>query len=280
MLLEEAIKITRGAIDHVYEGSEADNVSRYYFEDAMGLTNLSSELSPSQIKMWEVDQQRLASGEPLQYVAGVAHFYGHMFLVNKDVLIPRPETEELVRHCVQLLKTYDRPVSVLDIGSGSGCIPISIKLERPSTTMVTSIDISRPALTVAIDNSQALDAHVLFKESDILDFNACKCLDTYDIIISNPPYIPTKEKELMPSWVTDHEPEIALFVEDDNPLEFYNRIMEFSQEHLASDGFLLFEINENNASEVLALARTKFPSGEIDLLSDLQGKDRIITISI
>ena len=280
MNLRTAIQESKESIDHIYGPSEAQNISRYYFEDRFGISNPELELSADQLDIWKSDLKDLVKGIPLQYVVGVAHFYGYQFLVGPDVLIPRAETEELVRHCIQLLKTYDRPVKILDIGTGSGCIPISIKLTRPSTTMITAIDVSRAALRWAIDNSQTLDAHVLFKEVNILDDGSCKDLDQYDIIISNPPYIPFEEEDRVASWVKDHEPELALFVNNEDPLLFYKRILDLSRRHLKLNGYVLFEVNEFNANDVAKLAKEHFPNAEVDILKDLQNKDRIISLSL
>lgn len=280
MNLRAAIQKSKESIDHIYGPSESQNIARYYFEDKFGISNPELELTGRQIEDWKSDLEALKKGIPLQYVVGVAHFYGYQFLVGPDVLIPRPETEELVRHCIQLIKTYDRPVRILDIGTGSGCIPISIKLTRPSSTMITAIDVSRAALTWAIDNSQALDAHVLFKEVDILNDQSCEGLDQYDIIISNPPYIPFEEEDKVASWVKEHEPKLALFVEDEDPLLFYKRILDLSHKHLKYNGFLLFEVNEYNAHDVAQLAKVEYPKAEVDILKDLQNKDRIISLSL
>ena len=280
MNLKTAILESKESIDHIYGPSEAQNIARYYFEDKLGLSNPDVQLTTDQIDIWRSDLDLLKKGVPLQYVVGVAHFYGYQFLVGPEVLIPRAETEELVRHCIQLIKTYDRPVKILDIGTGSGCIPISIKLTRPSNTMITAVDVSRAALTWAIDNSQALDAHVLFKEVDILDDLSCKDLEQYDVIISNPPYIPFEEENRVASWVKDHEPKLALFVDNDEPLLFYKRILAISQKHLKHDGYILFEVNEFNAGDVAQLARNEFPNAEVDILKDLQNKDRIISLSL
>lgn len=279
MILSEAIQATRQSIDDLYPPAEADNISRYYFEDKLGHTMQDYLLSKSELANWEEDVARLQSGVPLQYVTGVAHFYGHAFLVSPSVLIPRPETEELVRQVTIAARAMDRPLRILDIGTGSGCIAISIKKELPAQVMVTGVDKSDRALINAIDNSQLLDAHVMMRACDALDPQALQALGTFDIVVSNPPYIPPSEAKQMPRHVRNHEPDMALFVPEQDPLLFYRTILNVPP-LLADGGQYFFEINEHLGSAMSDLAAQVHPSAEVEVLKDLQGKDRMLHIRL
>lgn len=218
----------------------------------------------------------LNAHRPIQYISNVAHFYGYQFYVDERVLIPRPETEELVFETIKIIKKSDKK-SILDIGTGSGVIPITTKLEYPDA-IVSAIDISKDALQVAQINADRHQTRINFMQIDILNDNDCSTLEKYDIIVSNPPYIPNKEKALMQSNVLEHEPDIALFVEDDDPLLYYRRITQLSKEHLNKDGILLFEINEYFANEMTEMVRSE--GGHSQIIKDLQGKDRMMKIMI
>ena len=214
--------------------------------------------------------ERLVQKEPIQYVLGKAHFYGRDFKVDSSVLIPRRETEELVH-----LIIHDHPNfrgKVLDIGTGSGCISITLKLEIPNA-QVEGLDVSGAALTIAKQNADGLDAEITFRELDILSKD--ELLDRYDIIVSNPPYVMQKEKEQMQNNVLDNEPHLALFVEDDNPLVFYNAIIEKATNSLSKGGFLYFEINEQFGSEV-SQAMKKNGFLDVAIIKDMQARDRIV----
>lgn len=218
----------------------------------------------------------LNAHRPIQYISNVAHFYGHKFYVDERVLIPRPETEELVYEVIKSLQK-SKHKTILDIGTGSGIIPITTKIEYPDA-IVSAVDVSEDALQVARINADnhKVDLHLM--NIDILDIDACTTLQTYDIIVSNPPYIPNKERELMSANVLDHEPEIALFVEDSGPLLFYRRITQLAKSHLNENGILLFEINEYFADEMTEMVRLE--GGQSQIIKDLQGKDRMMKIII
>ena len=212
--------------------------------------------------------KRLNRHEPIHYILGKADFFGRSFSVNPSVLIPRPETEELV----SLVRNYN-PKKVLDIGTGSGCIAITLKLELPKAA-VHAIDISAGALEVAKKNAVTLGADVEFKKLDIL--NEHIPFTKLDLIVSNPPYVTKGEKESMKSNVVDYEPHLALFVENDDPLLFYKVITEKSRQALISGGRIALEINENlgkRVAEVFALAGYN----EISIHKDINGKDRIVS---
>jgi release factor glutamine methyltransferase len=211
--------------------------------------------------------KRLLLNEPIQYILGKVYFYGKEFDVNSDVLIPRPETEELVDLIIK-----DNPTGLLvDVGTGSGIIPISVKSSCPTIT-ATAIDVSEKALTVARLNAQKYSCEVQFILMDILKSRLPEIV--YDVIVSNPPYVLESDKSVMTKNVLEHEPSIALFVNDETPLIFYERIIQLSDQ-LKKGGSLYFEIHENFGQQILDLLNTaKFDFAEI--LKDLQGKDRFI----
>ena len=225
--------------------------------------------------------QRLATGEPLQYVLGYEWFCGHRFNVAPGVLIPRPETEELVREVVSSANGPDCEgnVRVLDICTGSGCIAWSVAAELGKRAQVYGCDISPEALAIAC--GQEIDADVKFFECDILAPQAEEVIGAecgaakFDIIVSNPPYVCECEKELMQKNVLDFEPELALFVPDDDPLRFYRRIAQLSGRLLKPGGKLFFEINERFGREtVKMLEETGFVGCRV--LQDIFGKERMV----
>ena len=215
---------------------------------------------------------KILNKEPLQYILGHGHFYGREFLVNPDVLIPRQETEELVYLALNNLRNMSEKCQVLDIGTGSGCIPITLSLENP-THDYTGLDFSAPALETAKKNSKQFNAAVKWVQADILkdEFIPVKPLD---MIISNPPYVTELEKKFMHGNVLDHEPHTALFVSNDTPLIFYDKIADFGIKNLKDGGLLLFEINEKFGHEMYQLLEQKGYQ-EISVLDDLNGKKRM-----
>ncbi len=260
-----------------YEPREAGNIATLLFESvgikgqALNKAVLSKELKIA------VDQatERLLKGEPIQYILGRADFYGYVFAVNSAVLIPRPETEELIYRTLSIAETLKDPIlKVLDIGTGSGCIPITLKKEAPALS-ITAVDVSPEALVVAKKNAQELEADIQFLQLDFTDNKAWSKLEKYHLIISNPPYIPWKEKALVGANVLGQEPNLALFVDDDEPLLFYRLIAEFADTHLIEGGAILVETNQYNASEVLTLFQSEGFT-EAFLFEDLMGNDRIV----
>ena len=238
-------------------------------EDFLGFDQLSNTEK-------ELIYNDIGSGKPIQYVTGKAPFYGFSFNVNEHTLIPRPETEELVYQIEKYIKTlpiYSRDLKVLDIGTGSGCIPISLSKLYPSLK-VEAIDVSEDALKIAAKNNELLNASVSFLHLDFLNQSSWTELGEYDIVISNPPYIPNKEIELMSDHVTEHEPHLALFVEDSVPLIFYKKITTFIKYHLKEGGKFYLECNEFNANEVAHLFQKEDYSAKVE--KDLQGKDRMV----
>lgn len=217
---------------------------------------------------------RLAAGEPLQYIFGEAEFAGKIFHVSPAVLIPRPETEELVRLAVELPAC--RHGKILDIGTGSGCIAVCISAECPEAE-VWGLDISAEALAVAAQNARANQVRVNWLQADILSEKATEELlpEGWDLIVSNPPYILDKEKADMQQHVLAYEPHLALFVPDDDPLRFYRAIARLGRKKLKPGGFLLFEINEQCGqamSDLLAGEQYR----DIQIIQDLYGKERMV----
>ncbi|MEL6862840.1 MAG: peptide chain release factor N(5)-glutamine methyltransferase [Bacteroidota bacterium] len=263
------------SLDHLYGLGEAKSMARIVFEDEFQIRNFQRQdiLNEKAIHHLNRIRDRLLAEEPLQYILGMADFYGHRFQVNPSVLIPRQETEELVAWLVALFRDGP-PMRLLDIGTGSGCIAISLKKELPQMEVV-AIDKSEAALQVAQANAQFLNVDVDFRRSDILDHSAWVTLGPFDLVVSNPPYIPDSEKVLMPKHVLAHEPDLALFVNDADALLFYKTIAQFAKEYCKRQ--LFFECNEYNAQELL-LYMQEMGFGAVDLRKDMQGKDRMMRI--
>jgi release factor glutamine methyltransferase len=217
----------------------------------------------------------LLKGRPLQYVTGSAWFRGKEYQVNEHVLIPRPETEELVEWIVTQISNSKFPIpKILDIGTGSGCIPISLKLELPGPD-VTSSDISSDALSVAAENAKRLHADVHFLQLDFLDASQHNKLAVYDVIVSNPPYIPEADKDSMHKNVKDHEPGIALFVPDNDALVFYRAIAAFGKAHLSSNGYIYCELDAGHALECKQLFK-EAGYKDVEVRKDMHGNLRML----
>jgi release factor glutamine methyltransferase len=221
-------------------------------------------------ELLEQQIELLMDYHPIQYVLGTAHFFDREFMVNPSVLIPRQETEELVK---EILIDNKRPnLKILDIGSGSGCIGITLALELENAK-VTSLDIDKEALAVTLKNAEQHGVHLESILKDILTMDELP--EKYDIIVSNPPYVTEKEKNEMHNNVLDHEPHLALFVPDEDALKFYQKIVWLSKRHLNPNGKLYLEINENFGPEILTLCENEKCSF-LKLVQDINGKDRII----
>jgi release factor glutamine methyltransferase len=215
---------------------------------------------------------------PIQYIIGETTFYDLLFSVNNHVLIPRPETEDLVSWVIKDSKIYSEKltVTILDIGTGSGCIAISLAKNIPNSK-VFAIDISSEALKIANQNAQINNVKIQFIEADIL--NICELPQKFDIIVSNPPYVRELEKEQMQQNVLAHEPHVALFVKDKNPLLFYDKIADLAKNHLSENGSLFFEINQYLGNETSDLLKSK-GFKHIKLKKDIFGIDRMIKTNI
>lgn len=277
MSISEAFQAFVQNLSPLYDLGEAHSIARIIFEDVFQIRDFQNTKTFTSHQQAELEAigQRLLKHEPVQYVIGQADFYGLKFKVNPSVLIPRQETEELVFWIIETIKNSKRSnYKVLDIGTGSGCIPIALKSKVPQL-QVSAIDISAAALKIASENAQVNKVLISFKKCDILDQNTWSDLDKYDIIVSNPPYIPPRERNLMPKHVLAYEPELALFVHDDDPLLFYRNIAEFALKYLEPGGWLFFECNEFTAHQVMDLLRSK-NFFDLMLQHDLNGKERMI----
>jgi len=216
----------------------------------------------------------LKTGKPIQYILGKTEFYGLPFYVNPSVLIPRPETEELVEWVLQSIA--DKKLSagnIFDIGTGSGCIAISLK-KNLQLFNVSAIDISADALATARSNAKLNDVEVKFIQQDILSYSGFE-IPKSEIIISNPPYVTLHDKTQMHSNVTEFEPHMALFVPENDPLIFYKAIADFALANLLSGGLLFFEINENYGEETVNMLKNK-SFKNIELRKDMSGRDRMM----
>lgn len=247
---------------------------KLFLEDVLKISVLDQQLGDRKLTESELNKvdaglERLAKGEPLQYVVGISEFYGLTFNVDENVLIPRPETEELVQ--LILSENNDAPTSILDVGTGSGCIPISIKHERPHW-QVSAMDVSTGALEVAKRNAQLNKAEVSFVEQDLFadDISFSKL----DIVVCNPPYIGKDEADELHQNVFVFEPHVALFPEQPDPLVFYKVVSAKARTWLNSGGKLYFEINEKYGEQVCQIMKENGFSN-VQLVKDMQEKDRI-----
>jgi release factor glutamine methyltransferase len=267
------------SLNSIYDEREANSIARIVFEDAFSIYNFQrrDELSGEDLKKLKETEKRLLRKEPVQYVLGFADFYGLKFKVNKHVLIPRQETEELVLWILDEGKNLalKNEIKVLDIGTGSGCIPIVLK-SKQSGWKIDALDISEKALMIAKENAKENNVEINFFQADILNKDSWNSFGDYDIIVSNPPYIPEKEVNLMFENVVSFEPHLALFVKNQHPLIFYENIAEFAIEKLNKGGKLFFETNEFNASQVMKVVENK-PFRSCQIKQDMNGKDRMVS---
>ena len=260
----------------VYPENEARSLAFRVLE-SLGVSRnsvLSGGSAPTHLdyQQLEVYRERLRLQEPVQYILGETEFYGRRFRVNPSVLIPRPETEELVDQIVKQARPRGGSPVILDVGTGSGCISITLALELPQA-QVFAFDIAPAALATAMANAENLGAKVQFQPSNILvqpEFEG-----SLDILVSNPPYVLRSEAALMQSNVLDHEPHLALFVEDNDPLLFYRALAQYGRNHLRRGGRCYFETNERYAAEVADLL-SKEGFDRAIVTADLSGKDRFV----
>lgn len=276
-MLKEFKYIVKG-ISKIYSLKEAESITYILFEDLLGIkrsgifTNRGIELTPVQKSGLKNAMKRILDHEPVQYITNRSRFLDLEFIVNPDVLIPRPETEELVYLILSRMKVDD-PV-ILDIGTGSGCIAVALANKLPDS-IVTGVDISEKALHVASHNAEMNNTNIQFYCTDILDRNNWRMLSgDYDYIVSNPPYIIHAEKDSLDKNITRFEPSMALFVPDALPLQFYDAICDFGSRYLKTGGSLYFEINEKYGKEMSNLLRIK-GYRDVEIISDINGKNRI-----
>jgi release factor glutamine methyltransferase len=262
----------------LYGEREAAQIGDLVMENITGkrkidrLLNKDVMLSPFQTDIFHQYIFGLSKNQPVQYVLRESWFCGMKFYVDQHVLIPRPETEELVEWVASESTTAS--LSILDVGTGSGCIAISLKKKLPVAT-VHACDISPDALTVARRNATDLQAEIDFQLMDILDSRQRESLPSLDLIVSNPPYIPLRDKSSMSPHVVEYEPHIALFVKDEDPIVFYQAIAQLGRERLSPTGALYAEIHEDRTGQVVS-AFKKAGFQNIVVRQDMQGKDRMI----
>lgn len=264
-----------------YPDREASIMADMVIEKLTGFPKIEQILNKQlPLLKWQEEQlegylKDLSKGRPVQYVLGEAWFYGLQLAVNEAVLIPRPETEELVDWIVKDVKKGNSGTKrILDIGTGSGCIALGIKKGLPGAEVV-GMDLSVEALEVAKQNAASNSLAVQWVEDSIL--NPHQELGTFDIIVSNPPYITAAEKDQMLPHVLDFEPHLALFVYDQDPLLFYKAIYKYSKTHLNAGGALYFEINEQMGGELKRWCLEQGAS-EVEIKKDMQGKERMVRV--
>ena len=264
-------------LSSIYEMDELNSIFNLLSEDYLKIPR-SKILLADEIDLNESNQnlfssalERLKTHEPIQYVLGKTTFMNLEFKVNSSVLIPRPETEELVR---LMLKEDLDGKEVLDIGTGSGCIAISLT-KNLHNAKVSALDISKDALEVALENAELNNVNIEFIHADIFEYQSDK---KYDVIVSNPPYVLESEKMLMKQNVLNYEPEIALFVDDINALKYYESVIKFSLNNLNSQGQIFFETNENYKDELNKLAQN-YEYNIIEFKLDINDKNRFLILS-
>lgn len=238
--------------------------------------NQNMELDAMQLLQWETVLSQLKEQKPIQYILGETEFFGLPFYVNENTLIPRPETEELVDWIIQQLtvKSQKSKVKILDIGTGTGCIAISLAKNLPNAD-VFALDVSGKALEVATKNAKRNNVNITFLNQSILETDDLE--QQFDIIVSNPPYVRNLEKQEIKKNVLDFEPHLALFVEDDDALLFYRKITQLAQKNLSESGMLFFEINQYLSNQMFEMIKT-FNFTDIQLRKDLYGNDRMMLI--
>ena len=285
MRIKEGYQLLQQRLQSMYEPREASQIAEMVMEKITGYTRTERLvhhnilLETHQTEMFEQYLRELESGRPVQYVLGECWFQNMLFKVDERVLIPRPETEELVEY----IKTHYKSIpcglestcKMIDIGTGSGCIAVSLKKAFPLIE-VWAVDKSSRALELAMENANKLNAEISFKQTDILEESKNDSLPAFNIIVSNPPYIPQHESSELEKHVIAFEPNEALFVTNQDPLEFYKAIVEFSEHHLLRGGMVFFETHEKYAKDVaLLLEENEFE--QVQMKKDIQGKDRIVS---
>lgn len=277
----------RDGLSAVYDIKEIDSLCMIALAGIAGLSSARIKAFPELMITTEQANElskiliRLKTGEPLQYILGHSEFYGLPFKVNPSVLIPRPETEELVDWIISTVgrkqladDSLQQPCRILDIGTGSGCIAISLKKNLTGAD-VSAIDISPQALQTAQENAGLNNVDIAFIQADILNLKSEIEIPKFEIIVSNPPYVTPEDKKQMHTNVTDFEPHTALFVTEDDPFIFYKAIADFAATHLEKGGLLFFEINESYGKQLVELLIDK-QFKNIELRKDMNKRDRMI----
>lgn len=284
MKISELKNHFKTALSELYPSEEIQSFFNILSEKYLKLSRVEIALNPGR-EISEIDFEkfqialiRLKKNEPIQYIIQETEFYGIPFKVNQHTLIPRPETEELVDFILsdqRPIASKKKSITILDIGTGSGCIAISLAKNLPSSK-VSALDISEEALNIAKENAAINKVEVNFFQTDILKVKTLPQL--YDVIVSNPPYVRELEKKLMQQNVLKYEPEAALYVNDEDPLLFYRVISRLAKTHLRPGGKLFFEINEYLAEETVLLLKTE-GFQNIELKKDIFGKARMLKCS-
>ncbi|CAH0999598.1 Release factor glutamine methyltransferase [Neolewinella maritima] len=258
---------------------EARSVTRLVLEDVFGYRQGQRPrlLSPDEEVLAWATLNRLLAGEPVQYVTGVADFYGLQLHVTPAVLIPRPETEELVEWILEE-HVGGSQRRALDLGTGSGCIPLALKMRRPEWTL-EALDVSEAALAVARKNARERDVHITFHQQDMAEASAVLPAAQYDLLVSNPPYIPPSEEKHMSRSTLAFEPRLALFVPEDDPLLFYRHVFNTGKILLRPGGMVYVETNAHNSEQVLQLFRSGGYT-QVQRKRDLQGKWRMLRATL
>jgi release factor glutamine methyltransferase len=274
----DVVRFFKDELKGIYDNGELEAILRLCLEEFSGIKNISQHenqtISESELLKFNFAVRDLKKERPLQYILGKADFYGSKFIVNEHVLIPRPETEELVHLIIKDLKAYHLSgAALLDIGTGSGCIPITLKKHLPSA-LVSAMDISTKALHVAKQNAEMNNVEIDFIHHDILS-PVPDLSSRYNVIVSNPPYIKISEKETMKKNVLEYEPSLALFVESEDALLFYRKIADFALKTLMPGGRIYFEINGSLGPETKQLIENK-GFKNVELIKDMSDKNRIL----
>lgn len=280
MLLKEIKNIYHLELDPLFPKEEVDSFFYLVIDHYLGLERFILAMQPNLVVSKENEDplffalSQLKQERPIQHILGKAHFCELEFRVDENVLIPRPETEELVYWIINEVQKGDprEEVKILDIGTGSGCIAISLAKNLPNAK-VYALDISKKALQIAGENAMDNGVDIVFLEADILSLEGFK--DKFDVIVSNPPYVRELEKLEMKNNVVEHEPGLALFVSDGDPLIFYKKITRLALSHLKKGGVLFFEINQYLGEEMKQLLEAENFS-EIELRKDMFGNDRML----
>ena len=277
MTLSEIYRQYLLELNKIYSGNEAAEITNIAFDDVAGIKradvikNPSMPIEDSLLQALTTVLSRLQKSEPIQHITGLAWFCGLSFKVSTSVLIPRPETEELVQLASAFISNKNS--AVLDIGSGSGCIPIALKVKHPATK-ITGIDISDEALQIAKQNAELNKCDIHFFKNNFLDEAAWLSLGNFDVIISNPPYIPETDKNLLDKNVLQFEPHLALFEPAGQPYIFYKKIARFGQTHLRTGGKIFVEIHEDFGKVVFEIFLAA--DYEVKLIKDMFGKERFV----
>jgi len=275
--IQSVINYFEEKLSETFSSREIKLIARSFISKRLGwestdfISRNEEKVSESDLLFFREKINQLLEGVPFQYALGETFFYNILLKTDNRGLIPRPETEELVDWIVNDHQNT-QGIRILDIGTGSGCIPLAIKSVMPNSKM-TGIDVDIDAINLSKENANALELNVDFFQHDIL--SRIDLDMEWDVIVSNPPYIPIREKSQMANHVLDYEPEIALFTTNENPLVFYEKIADFAAEKLSKNGSLYFEIHESNAEAVVQVLKNKNFEA-ITVKKDLQGKDRMV----